>query len=74
VQPLVLGVGAVEEQERKVVARVVMHGRHVGEFLGQAPTGKEFATMQIHVWRIEEVRPSNTGRFATTSARRFSSG
>jgi predicted ester cyclase len=38
----------------KVVARVVMHGRHVGEFLGQAPTGKEFATKQIHVWRIED--------------------
>jgi predicted ester cyclase len=38
----------------KVVARVVMHGRHVGEFLGKAPTGKEFATKQIHVWRIED--------------------
>lgn len=38
----------------KVVARVVMHGRHVGEFLGQGPTGKEFATKQIHVWRIED--------------------
>ena len=38
----------------KVVARVIMHGRHVGEFLGQAPTGKEFATKQIHVWRIED--------------------
>jgi predicted ester cyclase len=38
----------------KVVARVVMHGRHVGEFLGQAPAGKEFATKQIHVWRIED--------------------
>jgi predicted ester cyclase len=31
-----------------------MHGRHVGEFLGQAPTRKEFATKQIHVWRIED--------------------
>jgi predicted ester cyclase len=38
----------------KVVARVVMHGRHVGEFLGKAPTGKEFATKQIHIWRIED--------------------
>ena len=34
----------------KVVARVVMHGRHVGEFLGKKPTGTEFATKQIHVW------------------------
>ena len=40
----------------KVVARVVMHGRHVGEFLGQEPTGKEFATKQIHVWRLEDGR------------------
>jgi predicted ester cyclase len=40
----------------KVVARVVMHGKHVGEFLGKAPTGKEFATKQIHIWRLEDGR------------------
>jgi predicted ester cyclase len=28
----------------KVVARVTMHGRHLGEFLGKPPSGKEFAT------------------------------
>jgi predicted SnoaL-like aldol condensation-catalyzing enzyme len=38
----------------KVVARVTMHGRHVGEFLGQPPTGKEFATKQIHIWRLQD--------------------
>jgi predicted ester cyclase len=38
----------------KVVLRTTMHGRHVGEFLGRAPTGKEFATKQIHVYRIED--------------------
>jgi predicted ester cyclase len=38
----------------KVVARIVMHGRHVGEFLGRPPTGKEFATKQIHIWRLED--------------------
>ncbi len=38
----------------KVVARVVMHGRHVGEFLGKEPTGNEFATKQIHIWRLED--------------------
>ena len=38
----------------KVVARVTMHGHHVGEFLGQPATGKEFATKQIHVWRLED--------------------
>jgi len=40
----------------KVVARVTMHGRHLGEFLGHAPTGKEFATKQIHIWRIHDGR------------------
>jgi predicted ester cyclase len=40
----------------KVVARVMMHGRHVGEFLGREPTGKEFATKQIHIWRLEDGR------------------
>ncbi|HEY7266787.1 MAG TPA: ester cyclase [Solirubrobacterales bacterium] len=40
----------------KVVARVVMHGKHVGEFLGKAPTGEEFATKQIHIWRLEDGR------------------
>jgi predicted ester cyclase len=38
----------------KVVDRVVTHGRHVGEFLGKEPTGKEFAADQIHVYRIED--------------------
>jgi predicted ester cyclase len=40
----------------KVVARVTMHGRHVGGFLGREPTGKEFATEQIHIWRLEDGR------------------
>jgi len=40
----------------KVVARVTMHGRHVGEFLGRPPTGKEFATKQIHIWRVQDGR------------------
>jgi len=38
----------------KVVARVTMHGHHVGEFLRKPSSGKEFATKQIHVWRIED--------------------
>src|SRR5919197_6099489 len=41
-------------QDDKVVARVVMHGRHVGEFMGREPTGREFATKQIHIWRIAD--------------------
>jgi predicted ester cyclase len=41
-------------QGDKVVARVTMHGRHVGEFLGRAPTGREFAAEHIHIWRIED--------------------
>lgn len=43
-------------EDDKVVARVVMHGKHVGDFLGKAPTGKEFATKQIHIWRLEDGR------------------
>jgi predicted SnoaL-like aldol condensation-catalyzing enzyme len=38
----------------KVVARVTMHGRHVGEFLGKPPTGKEFAAEHIHIWRFKD--------------------
>lgn len=38
----------------KVVARVTMHGRHLGEFLGKQPTGEEFAAKQIHIWRIQD--------------------
>jgi predicted ester cyclase len=41
-------------EDDKVVARVTMHGRHVGEFLGKPPTGKEFSTKQIHIWRLED--------------------
>ncbi len=36
----------------RVVARLTMHGRHLGEFLGHAPTGKEFAVEHIHIWRL----------------------
>jgi predicted ester cyclase len=36
----------------KVVARLTMHGHHVGEFLGKPPTGKEFAAEHIHIWRL----------------------
>jgi predicted ester cyclase len=38
----------------KVVARVTIHGHHVGEFLGMAPTGKPYAAEQIHIWRIAD--------------------
>jgi predicted ester cyclase len=40
----------------KVVARVMMHGRHLGEFLGRQPTGKEYAVEHIHIWRIADGR------------------
>ena len=38
----------------KVVARVSMTGHHVGEFLGTPPSGKEFTTEHIHIWRIAD--------------------
>jgi predicted ester cyclase len=37
----------------KVVARIVMHGHHAGEFLDTPPTGKEYAAKQIHIWRLK---------------------
>ena len=49
--------GQIEDEiaERdRVVARVTMHGRHLGEFRGKQPTGKKFATKQIHIWRIQD--------------------
>jgi predicted ester cyclase len=36
------------------VADEIPERDHVGEFLGKPPSGKEFATKQIHVWRIED--------------------
>ena len=38
----------------KVVARVTMHGRHLGEFLGRPPSGKEFAVEHVHIWRLQD--------------------
>jgi predicted ester cyclase len=58
----------------KVVARVTMHGRHLGEFLGRPPTGKEFAAEHIHIWRIQDGKVIEPGRSATTSAKHSSSG
>jgi predicted ester cyclase len=43
-------------EDDKVVARVRVHGHHVGEFLGKPPTGKEYAVEQIHIWRLEDGR------------------
>jgi predicted ester cyclase len=36
------------------VARVTVHGRHVGKFLGRPPTGKAYAVEHIHIYRIED--------------------
>jgi predicted ester cyclase len=41
-------------QDDKVVARVTMHGRHLGEFLGRPPTGREFAAEQIYIYRLQD--------------------
>jgi predicted ester cyclase len=38
----------------RVAARLTMHGKHLGEFLGQEPTGKEFAVEHIHIWRMDD--------------------
>ncbi len=41
-------------EDDKVVTRVIMHGRHLGEFLGKPPSGKEFTTEHIHIWRLKD--------------------
>lgn len=41
-------------EDDKVVARLTMHGHHVGDFLGRPPTGKEYAAKQIHIWRVND--------------------
>jgi nogalonic acid methyl ester cyclase / aklanonic acid methyl ester cyclase len=38
--------------EDKVVARVVMSGRHVNNFMGSPPTQREFSAQQIHIFHI----------------------
>jgi predicted ester cyclase len=37
----------------KLAARVKASGRHTGDFIGFAPTGKSFDVQQIHVYRFE---------------------
>jgi nogalonic acid methyl ester cyclase / aklanonic acid methyl ester cyclase len=36
----------------KIAMRVVMSGRHTGEFLGHAPTGRSFAAEQVHFFTL----------------------
>jgi predicted ester cyclase len=57
----------------KVVARLTMHGHHVGEFLGKPPTGKEFAAEHIHIWRLVDGKVIEHWSVRDASARRFSS-
>lgn len=40
----------------RVVLRCTARGTQTGEFLGHAPTGREFAVQQIHVFRVEDGR------------------
>jgi nogalonic acid methyl ester cyclase/aklanonic acid methyl ester cyclase len=36
----------------KVVMRVVMSGRHTGDFIGHAATGRRFAAEQVHLFTL----------------------
>lgn len=40
----------------KVAVRARVSGRHVGEFAGMQPTGREFSVQHIHIWRLAEGR------------------
>lgn len=41
-------------QGDRVVIRARVSGRHVGEFAGVRPTGREFSVQQIHIWRVAD--------------------
>lgn len=36
----------------RVAMRVVMSGRHTGDFIGHAPTGRRFAAEQVHLFTL----------------------
>jgi steroid delta-isomerase-like uncharacterized protein len=38
----------------RVVVRARASGRHVGEFAGVEPTGREFSVQHIHIWRLAD--------------------
>lgn len=42
----------IEEREQWVRAHLVLYGRHVGDLVGMAPTGRRFAGEQIHLIRF----------------------
>ena len=48
----------VVEAGDKVFTRILLTGRHVGEFLGIAPTGNEVSWYTHELWRVAD------GRFA----------
>jgi predicted ester cyclase len=37
-----------------VVVFCTFHGRHTGEFMGLAPTGRPFASRQVHIIRFQD--------------------
>jgi predicted ester cyclase len=37
-----------------VVVYCTFHGRHTGEFMGLAPTGRSFASRQVHIVRFQD--------------------
>jgi len=41
-------------EDDMVVMRLVVRGTHGGEFMGYAPTGKEFEIEEVHIVRIED--------------------
>jgi hypothetical protein len=61
-------------EDDRVAARVTMHGRNLGEFLGNIPRARSSPSSTSTSGASPMVRSSSTGRSATTSARRFSSG
>ena len=41
-------------EEDKVAVRVIAHGRHTGDFMGVAATGREYSISEMHIFHMRD--------------------
>jgi predicted ester cyclase len=41
-------------EEDRVAVRVTAHGRHTGEFIGLAPSGREYTISEMHIFHVRD--------------------
>ena len=51
-------------EEDRVAVRVTAHGRHTGEFIGLAPSGREYTISETHIFHLRDGRVSDHWRDA----------